>query len=93
MTVSPSELSVEVVLDEVQGWQVEDGGKVQGLVEHALVGGPIAEEGHRYLIRAPLLGRESRASGDEGRCTHNTVGSQGPDPGVGDMHRASFALT
>ncbi len=86
------ELAVEVVLDDKDSRQVKEGGEVHGLVEHPLVGRPIAEEGQGHLIGAAHFGREGRARRYHRRGTHDAVGPQRPHAGVGDMHGAALAL-
>src|SRR5207247_704722 len=59
---------VLVVLGEVDDRQLPDGGEVERLVDHALVGAPVAEERDDHAVRATdAVGeRRSRADGQAG---------------------------
>ena len=54
---------VAVVLADEDDGEAVDAGEVQGLVEVALGGGPVAEVAHRHLIAPALLGGQGQAHG------------------------------
>ena len=61
-------------------------------MERPLVGGAVAEEGHRNAVAALQLGGQGRAGGYGHSRSHDAVGAQHPHAEVGDVHRAAFAV-
>src|SRR5438445_3259843 len=80
---------VLVVLAEVDDRQLPDGGEVERLVDHALVGAPVAEERDDHAVRATdAVGeRRSRADGQAGG--HDAVTAEDVEVEGGDVHRAA----
>ena len=72
--------------------QVIGGGDVESFVEHALMGGAIAEEGQRDSAVFLVLGAERGAGGQRDARTHDAVGAQDTQVGVSDVHGAALAL-
>jgi hypothetical protein len=71
------ELAVQVVLADEHEWQLVDDGEVHALVEVAVVGGAVAEEGDRYpplaLSRKRGAERRGDAAADDPRAKHQAV--------------------
>ena len=84
-------LHVQVVLADEHRRQVPHLGEVEGLVECADVGGAVAEERHRRLLGAAVLGGPGRAVGhaqvgaDDGVAAHHSVVD------AGEVHRPALA--
>ncbi len=83
------ELGVAVVLTEEDDRQLPDGGEVHGFVERALGGRAVAEERHGDAAVGAELGRGRRADRDRHPRRDDPVGTEDPEPRVGDVHRAA----
>ena len=83
---------VEVVLADEQHWELPDGGQIQRLMESADVGGPIAEEGNRNLLRAAELCRPRGTGGDRQMRPDDRVRAEHPLVGFGEVHGAALGL-
>ena len=66
-------------------------GKVEALVENALVDAAVAEEGHAHLPGALELGGEGHASRDGNRAADHGHRAQESVVDVGDVHGAALA--
>lgn len=84
-------LGVAVVLDDEDAGQLPDAGELDALVEDALVGAAVADEGDRDLSGAAVLGRQRRADGEGHAARGDAVGAEQAGPDVGDVHRAALA--
>src|SRR5436309_2359043 len=82
---------VLVVLAEVDGRQLPHGGEVERLVDDALVGAAVAEEGDDDVVGPPELGGEPRAGADREPGRDDPVTAQDVQVERGDVHRASQA--
>ena len=69
------ELTVQVVLADKDDRQLPGGGDIEGLVEHSLVRGAVAEEAGRHFTTPTDLGRQSRAGGDRQAGADDAVGT------------------
>src|SRR5207245_10074733 len=67
------------------------GGELQRLVDHALVGAAVAEEGDDHVVGLPELRRERRARADWHAGGHDPVAAQDVQVERRDVHRAAEA--
>ena len=67
-----------------------DGGEVQALTEHALVGGAVTEEAGDHAVCALDLLRQRRAGRETNARADHAVGAQHADVDIGDMHAAAL---
>ena len=81
-----------VVFHHVDAGELPHGGHVDGLVEGALIAGPVAEEGHGHIGLFLHLQRQGAAGGDGDAPAHDGVGPQVPFGEVRDVHGAAAAL-
>ena len=82
---------VLVVLADEDEWKLPHRGQVHGLVDHALVGAAVAEEGQHDAVRAPELGGEGGAGADGHAGRHDAIGAQHVEVERGDVHGAAEA--
>ena len=83
---------VLVVLADEDHRQLPHRRQVERFVEDALVGGAVAEEGDRHLVRPLQLGGEAGAGGERHGRAHDAVRAHDVELHVGDVHGAAEAL-
>src|SRR5712692_9234966 len=84
--------TVEVVLADEDRWGVPNGSQIQGLVEGTDVGGSVAEERYRDTTILVKLCASGQAYGNRDAGPDNGKAAIEPKRGVGEMHRATFAM-
>jgi hypothetical protein len=82
----------QVVLDDVDDRQLPHAGHVEGLVDRALVHGPVAEVAEADLVLAAILDGEGHAGGQGDVAADDGVAAEEPLLGVEEVHRAALAL-
>ncbi len=83
---------IQVVLGDEDHGQVPQARHIQGLMEIAGVGGPVAEEAQHDAIRALQLLRQCGTHCDRDVPAHNAGRAQVAMDHVSDVHRAALAL-
>ena len=82
---------VEVVLADEHRRRLLHRGEVQPLVEAAVVGGAVAEEGDADVVGPALPGAHADADGMADAGSDDAVGAEQPDRAVVEMHGAAAA--
>ena len=82
---------VEVVLADEDRRRALHGGEVQRLVEGAVVGGAVAEEGDADIVAAAAPGGEADADGVADAGADDAVGAEQADAAVIEVHGAAAA--
>ncbi len=81
----------EIVFADEQQRQLPDPGQVHGLVPHAAVGRPVAEEASGHLTGAAIFRGKGRSAGDGQIGPDDAVGPEHAHVGVDHMHGPSLA--
>ena len=82
---------IEVVFADEDQRGVLDAGEIDRLVKRPVVDGPVAEEGHGYLVGSTDLGTYPQSHGPGQPAADDPVGSEQPIIRGEQMHRAATA--